>query len=282
MEQPGREGSLRTQIVYEDRDILVIWKPAGLAAQTARVGQADVVSELKNYLAAAQGSGGRPYLGVIHRLDQPVEGLLVFAKNKKAAAVLTRQLGGAEEGLLNKRYYAVVGGKPSRPEGMLVDYLRKGADGRAEAADVPAAEKDLRESGCAVGEKAPISEKGLLAGEGSAAEKPPAADGFRRAVLWYRLLQTVEALPGREISLVEIRLETGRFHQIRAQMAKAGTPLLGDLKYGSRESVDCGERLGIGSVALCAGRIELIHPATGKSMCFERKPEGKAFSFFEA
>lgn len=260
---------MRTQIVYEDRDLLVIWKPAGLAAQTARVGQADVVSELKNYLAAAGGSGGRPYLGIIHRLDQPVEGLLVFAKNKNAAAALTRQLGGAEEGLLNKRYYAVVCGKPPRPEGLLVDYLRKGADGRAEVADVPAAEKNLREGGCTGGGKAPATEKSL------------AADGFRRAVLRYRLLQTVEALPGREISLVEIRLETGRFHQIRAQMAKAGTPLLGDLKYGSRESADCGERLGIGSVALCAGRIDLMHPATGKSMCFERKPVGKAFSFFE-
>lgn len=250
---------MRTEIVYEDRDLLVIWKPAGIATQTARVGQADVVSELKNYLAAAGSSGRLPYLGVIHRLDQPVEGLLVFAKNKETAAALTRQLGGGEEeGLLNKQYYAVICGKLSEPEGELVDYLRKGADGRAEAAeDVRAAEKTLP-AGCAPAER----------------------EGYRRAALRYRLLQTVEVLPGREISLAQIELETGRFHQIRAQMARAGTALLGDLKYGSEESRDCGEKLGIRTVALCAGRITLTHPATGEIMRFERKPTGKAFSYF--
>ena len=82
---------MRTKVIYEDKDIIVAQKPAGLATQTARVGQADMVSELKNHIAPAQG-GKSPYLGVIHRLDQPVEGPLVFAKNQKAAAVLTKQL----------------------------------------------------------------------------------------------------------------------------------------------------------------------------------------------
>lgn len=78
---------MRTKIIFEDRDILVIQKPAGLATQTARVDQQDVVSELKNYLT------GSSYLGIVHRLDQPVEGLLVFGKTKSAAAFLTAQLG---------------------------------------------------------------------------------------------------------------------------------------------------------------------------------------------
>ena len=73
---------MKTEMIYEDKDLLVIRKPAGLATQSAGVGQADVVSELKNYLARTSGSKGQPYLGIIHRLDQPVEGLLVFAKNK--------------------------------------------------------------------------------------------------------------------------------------------------------------------------------------------------------
>ena len=68
---------MRCEIIYEDKEVLVIYKPAGLATQTARVGQPDAVSELKNYLAKG---GTAPYLGIIHRLDQPVEGLLVFAK----------------------------------------------------------------------------------------------------------------------------------------------------------------------------------------------------------
>ena len=72
---------MRTEILYEDNSILVIRKPAGLAVQSARIGQADVVSELKSYLAKQAGAGqGEPYLAVIHRLDQPVEGVLVFAK----------------------------------------------------------------------------------------------------------------------------------------------------------------------------------------------------------
>ena len=83
---------MKTEIIFEDKDILVAYKPAGLATQTARVGQQDMVSELKNYLwqkrmitGAALGRPA-PYLGVIHRLDQPVEGLLVFALNAKAGA----------------------------------------------------------------------------------------------------------------------------------------------------------------------------------------------------
>ena len=102
---------MKTQIVYEDNDIVVINKPAGLATQTARVGQPDVVSELKNYLRS-------PYLGIIHRLDQPVEGLLVFAKNKRAAAALSTQLQ-STEGVLNKQYYAVFCGKPAAEKGRL-------------------------------------------------------------------------------------------------------------------------------------------------------------------
>ena len=80
---------MRTEILYEDNSILVIRKPAGLAVQSARIGQADVVSELKSYLAKQAGAGqGEPYLAVIHRLDQPVEGVLVFAKEKKRQQML--------------------------------------------------------------------------------------------------------------------------------------------------------------------------------------------------
>lgn len=76
-------------IVYEDNVLLIIHKPAGIATQTSRIGQADMVSELKNY---RKSKGENTYIGVIHRLDQPVEGLLVFAKNQSAAEILSRQL----------------------------------------------------------------------------------------------------------------------------------------------------------------------------------------------
>ena len=119
---------MRTEILYEDKIIMVIRKPAGLAVQSAGIGQPDVVSELKSHLAKLPDTGrlgpgkGEPYLGIVHRLDQPVEGVLVFAKEKKAAAALTKQL---SDGTLNKHYYAVLCGYPAVAEGELVDYLRK-------------------------------------------------------------------------------------------------------------------------------------------------------------
>jgi len=107
---------LKERIVFEDIDILVCHKPAGLATQTGRIGQKDLVSEIKNYL------GGNSYLGLIHRLDQPVEGLLVFAKTAYAAKELSRQL---TSNILNKQYFAVVSGKGFPEETKLEDYLVK-------------------------------------------------------------------------------------------------------------------------------------------------------------
>ena len=107
---------MKAKIVYEDEEILVCHKPAGLATQTGRVGQQDLVSEIKNYL------GTNPYLGLIHRLDQPVEGLLVFAKTAPAAKELSRQL---TDSILNKQYLAIVLGKGFSKETTLENYLIK-------------------------------------------------------------------------------------------------------------------------------------------------------------
>lgn len=224
---------MKTIIIYEDKDILVIQKPAGLATQTARIGQADVVSELKNYLAGN-------YLGVIHRLDQPVEGLLVFAKNKAAAAVLTRQLAG---GTLNKQYYAVICGQPIQKEGELVDYLVK--------------EDNLAK--VVTGQQEQFAEA-------------------KKAALQYRLLQGISTPEC--LSLMDIHIDTGRFHQIRAQMSHAGMALLGDAKYADAATKETASKLGIRNVALCAYSLNLKHPVTNKELHFQIKPEGKAFSYF--
>lgn len=217
---------MKTEIIFEDKDILVVRKPGGLATQTAKVGAPDVVSECKNYLH--QG-----YLGVIHRLDQPVEGLLVFAKNKGAAAALTAQLQRtAGQGGFQKHYYGVLCGKPAKKQDSFVDYLEKDKDNRA-----------------------------LVGKEGQG----------KRAVLHYRILKEVETpMP---LALADIVIETGRFHQIRAQMAHHGLPLLGDVKYGT--AAPEGRAL-----ALCAYKLEFIHPVTKKAMTFETSPRGSGFSFF--
>lgn len=113
------------KVLYEDDDIVVVYKPAGLAVQSAGIGQPDLASKLKKYLAGR--SEKNPYLGVVHRLDQPVEGVLVFAKNAKAAGELSRQL---QSEAFGKEYLAVVCGKPAKEQAKLVDYLEK-ANGMA-------------------------------------------------------------------------------------------------------------------------------------------------------
>lgn len=237
------KGQMKTEIIYEDRDIIVVRKPAGLATQTAKAGQQDVASELKNYLR-------QPYLGVIHRLDQPVEGLLVFGKNSRAAAGLTAQLQRqGEGGTLNKRYYAVLCGKPAEKEGRFVDCLCKAEGNRA-----------------------------VIVGSAGVSEEAAAQKGAKRAILSYRILQILDS-PA-ELTLAEICLETGRFHQIRAQMAHHGYPLLGDGKYGDERVKSLSQGLGEKNVALCACYLEFVHPVTGENMNFRIEPRGQAFSFF--
>lgn len=239
---------MKTQIVYEDQDVLVIQKPAGLATQTAKVGQQDVVSELKNYLATQ--SGGEPYLGIIHRLDQPVEGLLVFAKNKRSAASLTAQLSGGKEsgaGTLNKHYYGVFCGKAKKERGELVDDIYRDSSGKA------------------------------LIMESNAGGKDPRA---KRAILQYHILQE-KKVQEVTFSLAEIHIDTGRFHQIRAQMAHGGMCLLGDVKYGDAASRAISEQLNIRNVALCAFCLKFVHPVTKENLSFQVKPQGAAFSYFQ-
>lgn len=114
---------MKTAILYEDSELLVIHKPAGIATQTAKLGQADVESELKNYLKK---TGQNTYLAVVHRLDQPVEGLLVFARTPAAAKKLSADL---QQGRLKKYYHALVWRESAEAGelGHLEDYLQKDA-----------------------------------------------------------------------------------------------------------------------------------------------------------
>lgn len=230
----------KNRILYEDNDIIVCHKPAGIATQTARVGQADMVSEIANYLAIT--AKGRPYVGVVHRLDQPVEGVLVFAKNRQAATQLGQQI---QDHRMEKYYYAVVCGQDFKPCGELTDYLLK--DGKTNTSRVV----------------------------------PPEVKDAKKAVLDYKIMaeqiceETDET--ALRVALVEIRLHTGRHHQIRVQMSHAGMNLLGDYKYADAETVKMSEHMHIKEIALCAYRLLFLHPKTGKKLQFEIKPEGKAF-----
>lgn len=287
-------------ILYEDKEILVCRKAAGIAVQSARLGEKDLVSILNNHLAeqaklcgtsrngakkkAAGGTGFEP-IRVVHRLDQPVEGVLVFAKTKKAAAGLSKQV---TDGTMKKTYQAVCcvtekGRKwmeDSAEWNTLTDYLVK--DARTNTSSVT--EKGRKEA--------------------------------KEARLSFRIVVRC-----RDLALAEIVLDTGRHHQIRVQMAHAGLPLYGDVKYntawrqyvgngaagcaadkmdveasGKTESDVCSKvsgrverkssesrssgRPGKMEPALCASRLEFVHPVTGKRMTFETKPERDIFKDF--
>ena len=112
---------MQLEIIYEDKDILVCFKPAGVATQTASFSSQDMVSMLKNYFAK-QTKEKDPYVGIIHRLDQPVSGLLVFAKNQKAAAVLSKEI---QDGTANKDYIAYCSGILENKTGKLIHYIMK-------------------------------------------------------------------------------------------------------------------------------------------------------------
>lgn len=118
------------KILYEDKDQIVIHKMAGVATQTARLGEKDLVSEVKNHICKEEGIKN-PYVGVINRLDQPVEGIVLFAKNNKAAADLNAQM---QDGRMKKYYQAAVFGHMERAKGILTDYLEK--DGRSNTSRV--------------------------------------------------------------------------------------------------------------------------------------------------
>lgn len=111
--------NIEETILYEDKDIIVCRKPGGLPVQTRRTGMMDLESALKNYLAA---KGEAPYLAVIHRLDQPVQGILVFGKNQRSGAKLSEQI---QAGKMEKIYLACVQGRPEEQEGVLEDQLEK-------------------------------------------------------------------------------------------------------------------------------------------------------------
>lgn len=240
----------KLKILYEDADLIVCHKPAGVPVQSAKVGQKDMVSILNNYLAA-------PLIHVVHRLDQPVEGVLVFAKTKRAAAELSRQVA---DGSMKKIYQAVccAVGADYEPgtERCLVDYLVR--DGRTNTSSV--AEKGSRDA--------------------------------KRAELVFRVIGKREVAPSREgkiCLLTEIGLKTGRHHQIRVQMAHAGLPLYGDRKYNESwqdflAEADrihlSGQDAGKIPLALCAVSLAFCHPVSKKPLTFEITPQSDIFSAF--
>jgi 23S rRNA pseudouridine1911/1915/1917 synthase len=177
-------------ILFEDNHCLAVAKPPGLLTQGVPTGLPTLEAMVKEYLKRRYHKPGNVYLGTPHRLDRPVSGAIVFARNTKAARRLAEQF---QQRQVAKVYLAAVEGDVQPEEGVWEDWLRK-----------------LPEEARA---------------ERSTAETP----GARHAVLHYRRLQTC-----RGGTLLELRPETGRMHQLRVQAALRGWPIQGDELYGAR------------------------------------------------
>ena len=236
--------------IYEDNDILVCHKPAGVATEGSKAYAMDIVSAARNYLARKNGRTGKPpYVATVHRLDQPVEGVVVLAKTKKAAGDISDQI---KKRTTGKYYYALCYGSFPDDKGKLIDYLIRKEDGLA--AVVSEEEKNtLKDS--------------VITMENGEKVRTVAGD-VKKAALEYEVVKRTD-----NTTLLRIKLLTGRFHQIRVQLSHYGYPILGEKSYGSEESVRFSEENAINDICLVSYKFELKHPTNGKRMCFEIKPD---------
>ncbi len=204
-------------VFYEDNHLLALYKPSGLLVQADQTKDPSLLELAKAWLKERHQKPGRVFLGLVHRLDRPVAGVLVFARTSKAAGRLSEQF---RNNSVEKTYTAVLEGRLRQPAGRLVHPLER-IDGRSSR--IP---------------EAPTPKS-------------------REARLSFQVLDTDASR-----SLVAIALETGRHHQIRAQFAHIGHPVLGDIRYGA------GAPLPEKQIALCATRLSLIHPTLKTPLTF--------------
>ncbi|MCY2968172.1 MAG: RNA pseudouridine synthase [Planctomycetota bacterium] len=225
--QPLSQPEIREplSILLEDGPLLAVNKPAGLLTLGAIPGIATLERRVKAYLKDKYQKAGNVYLGIPHRLDRPVSGVVVFARNSKCAARLAEQF---RDRVVRKVYWAIVEGNVEPASGELVDWLQKSDD------------------------QAHVS----VVNEGIA--------GAREARLRYRTLRTEIAHPvtGERCTQLEIELDTGRMHQIRVQFGSRGWAILGDRQYGSNLEFETISALDPreSAIALHARRLTLNHP----------------------
>lgn len=206
------------QILYEDNHVIVAVKPAGILSQSDGSGAPDILTIIKDYIKVRDNKPGNVFLGLIHRLDRNVEGVMVFAKTSKAASRISEQVRKHE---VNKKYRAVVNGHFAVKAGRMSYYLIK----------------DKKNNTTAV------------------YDKDPGTKDAKLSSLRYEIIKEA-VYNGKNVSLADIDLETGRSHQIRAFMSHEGHPLLGDFKYNDRTYK--------GDICLQSYLIGFKHPISGE------------------
>lgn len=213
----------KLNVLYEDNHCIVVVKPQNVPSQADASGDMDMLSMVKQYIKEKYHKEGDAFVGLVHRLDRPTGGIMVFAKTSKGASRLCEQI---KNGQMGKTYYAVTSAIPQQKSDTLVHYLKK--DEKSNMVKI-----------------APRSEQGVKEGK-----------------LTYKVLQTNE-----QRALVEVKLITGRSHQIRVQFAGINCPLVGDNKYGKNKTLQSN------NLGLWAGRLEFLHPVTKQKMTFACPPD---------
>jgi 23S rRNA pseudouridine1911/1915/1917 synthase len=200
------------QVLFEDNHLIIVNKRAGDITQGDKTGDKPLSDVVKEYVKEKYNKAGNVFLGVVHRLDRPTSGVIIFARTSKALERLNKML---RDKVINKTYWAVIKNHPEKEKNTLINYLKKNPKNNKSSVYI----KEITDS--------------------------------KKAILHYNVIKKLD-----NYSLVEIDLETGRHHQIRAQLSFIGFPIKGDLKYGfNRSNKD-------GSIHLHARKIEFVHPVT--------------------
>ena len=212
----------KLEIIYEDNHIIAVNKKAGDLVQGDQTGDVTLADDVKAYIKNKYNKPGDVFLGIVHRIDRPVSGVVLFARTSKALVRLNKMF---QDKTIKKTYWAIVDQRPEIEEGRLVHYIKKNQDKN----------------------RSNLFDK----------EK----HGAKEAILNYQLIVSFT-----NYHLLEINLETGRHHQIRAQLARIGCHIKGDLKYGAKRSNENG------GICLHSRSISFEHPTLKEPITITATP----------
>lgn len=231
-----RPENMCPKVIYEDNHIIIVEKPQGMLSQSDKTGDPDMLTIVKSYVKDKYDKPGNVYIGLLHRLDRPVGGVMAFARTSKSASRISRQI---REGEFNKTYLAVVNGIVALGEGFIKSLIKK----------------DTK-----------LNRSAVVAADGS----DDASDSGMKQKEARMEYEVLERDADRRLTLLRLKLLTGRSHQIRVQLSSIGHPVLGDVKYAGKYCTD--KRKTVKSVALWAHTIMLTHPVLKNRMEFTSAP----------
>lgn len=231
---PQISKNLNLEVIYEDNHLIAVNKPANVLVHGDQTGDVTLADMVKAYIKDRYGKPGEVFLGVVHRLDRPASGVVVFARTSKALERMNKLFA---ERQIDKTYWAVTVKRPDPLSGSLIHYIVKDRQRNVAHAHDPNSRR---------------------------------ASMGKRSELSYKMIAEIG-----DNYLLEVRPETGRPHQIRVQLAKAGWPIRGDLKYGAPTPMQDG------SICLHCKRLSFVHPVRKEPITIEAEtPPNQIWDLF--